>query len=401
MTSPVVAVLKPSGSVCVCVNYQYLNSYTVPDQILLPSISEVVQKIGKSRFISSFDAISGYHQCLVAPEDRWKTAVVCDTSQYEWVRCPFGLRSSGCPFIRVVKKIIDTIQDIAESYVDDIAIHSGDVTQPISNENDEWLKHLDDLRTFLKTVLLSGITLNFKKSQFARSEIKFVGHIVGSGRRRVDSDKVTTIRDLRVPETKRQVRQILGLFGQCREYIRDFAKYATPLPDLTSKRTSNHIPWGVREQEAFEKLKELSIEATITLLDVIDCSKPFTILVDAYDYVIGGILVQTASDNTDQPVAFASCKFTPTQRRWPDIQKEGYGTVWVLKKLTHWIFLGQSTVVTDHCPLTYLTETAPKNAKLMRWLLAIQEFGNMHFKYKAGSLHSAPDCISRMVYRGD
>jgi hypothetical protein len=401
MASPVVAVLKPSGSVRVCVNYQYLNSYTVPDQIPLPSISEVVQKIGKARFISSFDTVSGYHQCLVAPEDRWKTAFVCDTSQYEWVRCPFGLRSSGCTFIRAVKKIIDPIQDIAESYVDDIAIHSGDVTQPTSNENDEWLKHLDDLRTFLQTVLSSGITLNFKKSQFARSEIKFVGHIVGSGRRRADSDKVATIRDLRVPETKRQVRQILGLFGHFREYIRDFAKYAKPLTDLTSKRIPDHIPWGVREQEAFEKLKELLIEATITPLHVIDCSKPFTILVDACDYAVGGILVQTASDNTDQPVAFASCKFTPTQRRWPVIQKEGYGIVWALKKFKHWIFLGQITVVTDHCPLTYLTETAPKNAKLMRWLLAIQEFGNVHFKYKAGSLHSAPDCISRMVYRGD
>jgi hypothetical protein len=89
------------------------------------------------------------------------------------------------------------------------------------------------------------------------------------------------------------------------------------------------------------------------------------------------------------------------KRRWPVIQKEGYGIVWALKKFKHWIFLGQMTVVTDHCPLNYLTETAPKNAKLMRWLLAIQEYGNVNFKYKAGSLHSAPDCISRMVYRGD
>jgi hypothetical protein len=109
-----------------------------------------------------------------------------------------------------------------------------------------------------------------------------------------------------VPETKRQVRQILGLFGHFRKYIRDFAKYAKPLTDLTSKRIPDHIPWGIREQEAFKKLKELLIEATITPLHVIDCSKPFTILVDACDYAVGGIFVQTASDNTDQPVAFAS-----------------------------------------------------------------------------------------------
>ena len=103
----------------------------------------------------------------------------------------------------------------------------------------------------------------------------------------------------------------------------------------------------------------------------------------------------------EQPVAFASCKFTETQRRWPTIQKEGYGIVWALQKFKHWIFLGKITVVTDHCLLTYLTETAPKNGKLMRWLLAIQEFGNVKFQCIAGTFHSAPDRISRMIYRDD
>ena len=357
MASPVVAVLKrssgSSGSVRLCVNFQYLNRYTLPDQIPLPNISEVVQKIGKARFISSFDATSGYYQCLVAPEDRWKTSFVCDNSQYLWIRCPFGLKSSGCTFIRMLKKVLDPIKNIAESYVDDIAVYSGDVTKVNNEEKEDWKRHLADLRLFFQKILESGLTLNLKKSQFAKSEVKFVGHVVGSGWRRADSEKVDTIKSLRVPETKRQVKQILGLFSYFREYIQDFAKIAKPLTDLTSKRVPEHFPWGSAEQEAFEKLKELLIEATINPLHVIDCSKPFTILVDACDYAVGGILVQPACDNTEQPVAFASCKLTPTQRRWPTIQKEGYGIVWALKKFKHWIFLGQITVVTDHCPLTY------------------------------------------------
>jgi hypothetical protein len=323
MASPVVAVLKrssgSSGSVRLCVNFQYLNRYTLPDQIPLPNISEVVQKIGKARFISSFDATSGYYQCLVAPEDRWKTSFVCDNSQYLWIRCPFGLKSSGCTFIRMLKKVLDPIKNIAESYVDDIAVYSGDVTKVNNEENEDWKRHLADLRLFFQKILESGLTLNLKKSQFAKSEIKFVGHVVGSGWRRADSEKVDTIKSLRVPETKRQVKQILGLFSYFREYIQDFAKIAKPLTDLTSKRVPEHFPWGSAEQEAFEKLKELLIEATINPLHVIDCSKPFTILVDACDYAVGGILVQSACDNTEQPVAFASCKLTPTQRRWPTI----------------------------------------------------------------------------------
>ena len=99
MSSPIVTVIKPSGGVRVCVNYQYLNKYTVPDQITLPDISTIIHRIGNARYISKFDAPSGYHQCMIAEKDRWKTAFVCGSNLYEWIRCPFGLRSSGCTFV--------------------------------------------------------------------------------------------------------------------------------------------------------------------------------------------------------------------------------------------------------------------------------------------------------------
>jgi hypothetical protein len=45
MASPIVAVLKPSGSVRLCVKNQYLNSFTIPDRIPLLNVLEVVQRI--------------------------------------------------------------------------------------------------------------------------------------------------------------------------------------------------------------------------------------------------------------------------------------------------------------------------------------------------------------------
>jgi len=44
----------------VCVNYQYVNQYTVPDQIPLPDVAEIIQKMGRAKFISVFDATKGY-----------------------------------------------------------------------------------------------------------------------------------------------------------------------------------------------------------------------------------------------------------------------------------------------------------------------------------------------------
>jgi len=67
-----------------------------------------------------------------------------------------------------------------------------------------------------------------------------------------------------------------------------------------------------------------------------------------------------------------------------------------LKKYTSWIF-GSGTKVTvysDHNPLQYLIETAPKSEKLTRWSLALQEF-SLTFKYKSGKTNAAADCLSQ------
>ena len=244
------------------------------------------------------------------------------------------------------------------------------------------------------------MTLNLNKAKLAEREIKFVGHVIGSGKRQADPDKVAAIRALKSPESKRQVRQVMGLFSHFREYIPSFADLARPLTDLTSKRFANHIPWGEREQVAFERLKQLLIDATERPINVIDNSSPFCILVDASHYAVGGILAQTDAGGIEHPVAFASCKFTETQKNWATIKKEAYAVIWALNKFKYWVFGKPITVYTDHNPLVYLTDTVPKFSKLIRWALALQEF-DLQFKFRAGKCNGAPNCLSRMIFQED
>jgi len=105
-------------------------------------------------------------------------------------------------------------------------------------------------------------------------------------------------------------------------------------------------------------------------------------------------LTQPADDGTERPVEFISSKFYSTQRKWLTIEKETYATIWALKKFRKWIFGKPVVVYTDHNPITYLTDAAPKTAKLMRWALAIQEY-DVTCHYKMGSKNVA-DCLSRL-----
>lgn len=70
-----------------------------------------------------------------------------------------------------------------------------------------------------------------KKVQFRAERGKFCGQLIGSGKRRADPEKIAAVRGMKVPETKTQVRQILGFFSWFRDYIPDFVTHAKPLTD--------------------------------------------------------------------------------------------------------------------------------------------------------------------------
>jgi len=134
-------------------------------------------------------------------------------------------------------------------------------------------------------------------------------------------------------------------------------------------------------------------------LDIVDFKKPFTLHVDTSDHTVAAVLTQSTDGETERPVAFASNKLNKTQRNWSVIEKESFAAIWVLKKFRNWVFGKTVTVYTDHNPITFLTETAPKSAKLMKWSLALQEY-DVIFCYKAGKNNTAADCLSRIGLDG-
>ena len=110
-----------------------------------------------------------------------------------------------------------------------------------------------------------GLTLTLKKSQFAQPYVKFCGRIVGSGTHRVDPARRESILLLKEPETKKQLRSVLGLFSWFREYIPHYTELCMPLIELTGKRVPDRIPWSQIHKDTFEKMKKALSDATDVL----------------------------------------------------------------------------------------------------------------------------------------
>lgn len=136
MTSGIVCVTKPDKSIRLCCDYRYLNKYTIPDSTPMKLIC--VHKVAPARFISIWDAKSGFWQLMVRPEDRWKCAFVIHHGVWSWKRMPFGLRNAPATFVKAIRKVLYPIREHSDAYVDDM--------YTISHS---FVDHLKHLRAFL------------------------------------------------------------------------------------------------------------------------------------------------------------------------------------------------------------------------------------------------------------
>jgi hypothetical protein len=232
------------------------------------------------------------------------------------------------------------------------------------------------------------------KCSLAQHEVRFVGHIIGSGRHRPDEEKLATISNLAKPSTKKEIRKMIGFFNYFHSYVPKLAELCVPFTNLLAKNKPNIVVWTAVEEAAFQNLKDALRDCVKANLYTAEWGKPFGIHCDSSKIAVGSYLMQWDDDMNEKPIAFASAKLSGAQLAWAAIEKEAYAIVWSLNKFRTWIFGAPITIFADSNPLTYLTASAPKSAKLTRWALALQEF-DITFKYTKGRDHIVPDYLSR------
>ena len=113
------------------------------------------------------------------------------------------------------------------------------------------------------------------------------------------------------PKMPKQVCAFLGLVGYCRKFIKNFAKIAKPLTLLTYQQVK--FDWTLIHHNALLTPKESIIQAPI--LQYPNPNKQYIVYTNASDDACRAQLSQEHG-GTEFPIAFLSCTFLVTQRKW-------------------------------------------------------------------------------------
>ncbi|GJV80363.1 reverse transcriptase domain-containing protein [Tanacetum coccineum] len=293
---------------------------------------------------------------------------------------PFGLCNAPGTFQRCMMAVFhDMIKKTIEVFMDDFSI--------FRNSFGNCLSHVDKM---LQRCEDTNFCLNWEKRHFMVKEGIVLGHKISKNRIEVDKAKVDVIAKLPHPTTVKGVRSFLGHAGFYRRFIKDFSKISRPMTHLLEKNT----PFIFSDEciQAFQTLKKKLTEAPILIAP--DWDLPFELMCDASDFAIGAVLGQRHEKHF-RPIHYASKTMNEAESHYTTTEKEMLAVVYAFEKFRSYLILNKSIVYTDHSALKYLFAKKDSKARLLRWVLLLQEFTFKVIDTK-GAENLAADHLSRL-----
>ncbi|PIK46429.1 hypothetical protein BSL78_16715 [Apostichopus japonicus] len=182
--SPIVLVRKSDGSLRLCVDYRKLNMKTIKDAYPIPRIDESIDALHGTKWFSTIDLLSGYHQVAMEEADKHKTSFTTPFGLYEYNRMPFGLSNAPGTFQRLMQACLhDQFFTSVLCYLDDILVFSKSFDD-----------HLVNLQRVFDRLRQQGLKIKPSKCTFFQSEVKYLGHRVTADGVRPDPTRFKPLR---------------------------------------------------------------------------------------------------------------------------------------------------------------------------------------------------------------
>nr|GEZ77281.1 DNA-directed DNA polymerase [Tanacetum cinerariifolium] len=233
----------------------------------------------------------------------------------------------------------------------------------------------------------------WEKSHFMVKEGIILGHEISKKGIEVDKAKIKVISKLPHPTTVKGINSFLRHAGFYRRFIKDFSKISRPMTHLLGKNS----PFIFSNEciQVFRTLKEKLTEAPILIAPNWD--QPFELMCDASDYDVGAVLGQRVEKHF-RLIHYASKNMNQAETNYTTTEKEMLAVVYAFEKFRSYLIMNKIIVYTDHSALKYLFAKKDAKARLLCWILLLQEFDFKVIDTK-GAKNYAADHLSHQIIR--
>ncbi|GJW58341.1 reverse transcriptase domain-containing protein [Tanacetum coccineum] len=343
----------------VCIDYRKLNEATRKDHFPLPFMDQMLERLAGNGYYCILDG-SRLLSNSIDPKYQEKNNITCPYGTFAYRRMPFGVYNAPerSPTVACLSAY---------------AMHW-------ARSKDKMLQRCED----------TNLCLNWENSHFMVKEGVVLGHKISKNGIEVDKAKVDVIAKLPHPTTVKGVHSFLGHAGFYRRFIKDFPKISRPMTHLLEKNTP--FIFSNKCIQAFEMLKKKLTEAPILIAPYWDL--PFELMCDASNFAIGAVWGQRHEKHF-RPIHYASKTMNEAESHYTTMQKEMLAVVYAFEKFWYYLILNKSIVYTDHSALKYLFAKKDSKARLLWWVLLLQEFTLKVIDTK-GAENLAADHLSRL-----
>lgn len=406
---PLIAIRKPSGGLRIILDTRILNSLTKKScMVTIQKIQDISHESalltpGKKLF-SKCDLSQGFFNVELEPKARNLVSFDSPAGRKRFRTLVQGFRDSPFLFSQIMSQIVsdefrqtgyeplvdwesESLTEAAKVYLDDVLLCT----------KDDETQHLRKIEELFRRLQFAKMRLSAKKCLFFLKKVTFLGHVLNQDGISVDQEKVSKIRLLQPPKTKKDVRSLVGNFMYFSNHVKNFAELAAPITDLL-KGKNNKVVWTQQCQENFEKIKKQLEENVMLYFPSTDPEGTMILYTDASLKATGWCLMQKQTRNgvrQEYPLLFGGKKLSVTQSRYAVHRLELLAVVQALKE-TSYLISGRKIILrTDSMSLVYMLNAKNLPAVLHRYLETLLSF-DMEIEHVAGTQNPA-DFFSRIV----
>ena len=362
----------------------WVNKHMLTGHWPIPNVRHSLEKIQRFSYFADIDLTNGFHQIPISEETSNLLSVQTPWGTVRPLFLPEGVPQGSGLLQEIMMDIFEEFQEWTIVIFDNLLVLA---------------TSLDDMYEKVKVILSRAVERNLvfkmKKTWLGVSQVTFFGYVCSQHTYRLSEERLKGITDMQMPNSKKSVKRFLGSSGFFIPFVPNYSTLVAPLHDMSKDSFNwNSKTWQQDYVKVFENFKE-ALKRAATLYYP-DYDLEWILRADASELGVGIVLFQIfiAEDGSkvNQPLLFASKKFSEQAKKWSTYAQEAFAMYFGFKTCEYYIRGKHFTYEGDHANLQWMERST--EAKVIRQRLYMQGFP-FKFNHIPGMQNSVADWQSR------